>query len=83
MASLHVISGREAVKAFEKIGFIFHRPPIDETSQDNFYSDLILAKQLFPCCSARPGPNSVANFLGSLSRDLYIVKKNFPELAPA
>jgi predicted RNA binding protein YcfA (HicA-like mRNA interferase family) len=25
MASLPVISGREAVKAFEKIGFIFHR----------------------------------------------------------
>jgi predicted RNA binding protein YcfA (HicA-like mRNA interferase family) len=25
MASLPVFSGREAVKAFEKIGFIFHR----------------------------------------------------------
>jgi len=25
MASLPVISGREAVKAFDKIGFIFHR----------------------------------------------------------
>jgi predicted RNA binding protein YcfA (HicA-like mRNA interferase family) len=25
MASLPVISGREAVKAFEKVGFIFHR----------------------------------------------------------
>ena len=25
MASLPVVSGREALKAFEKIGFIFHR----------------------------------------------------------
>ena len=25
MASLPIVSGREALKAFEKIGFIFHR----------------------------------------------------------
>jgi predicted RNA binding protein YcfA (HicA-like mRNA interferase family) len=26
MATLPVISGRDAVKAFEKLGFVFHRP---------------------------------------------------------